>query len=163
MAKREKVILLIMGAVVLAGIYMVFFPSPSEYSEGELGVDTQALEQAVADLEAALAKAEVSEAEAFAVEQAEAPWGQDPFYDKIYVARSGADTEGGATRPRFIYSGFLAMGGRMTAIINDMEYQAGDELEMGGYIVGAIYADRVILRVKGLDEEITVPFEEEGL
>lgn len=163
MAKREIIILLLMAVVVLAGVYMVFFGGPPGSSDRLAQADLQALEQAMGDLRTGLAKVEISEAEAFAVDQAEVPWREDPFYDKTYVSRSASESEEAAMRPQFTYSGFLAMGGRMTAIINGMEYQPGDELEMGGYIVGSIHPDRVILRIKGLDEEITVPYEEEGL
>ena len=66
----------------------------------------------------------------------------------------------------FTYSGYLEMVGVRIAIINGMEYETGDEIVGGPYVLRGIYPNRVVIGIKGVDGEkgkITVPIEEEIL
>jgi len=71
--------------------------------------------------------------------------------------------ERSAPEAGFTYSGYLEIGDRRLAIINGIEYETGDELAMGGYIVRGIYPNRVVIEVKWRKEKIIVPLEEEVL
>jgi hypothetical protein len=51
-------------------------------------------------------------------------------------------------------------GNKVLALINGMEYQVGEELESGGYVVLEIDPEKVVLQGKGRGGRITVPFTE---
>ncbi len=61
-----------------------------------------------------------------------------------------------------VYSGYISLGDLNLAIINNMEYQAGEELEQGGYVIEQIYPEKTIIRVIGTQRNIVVPLEEAG-
>jgi len=61
-----------------------------------------------------------------------------------------------------VYSGYLSLGDLNLAIINNLEYQAGEELEQGGYVIEQIYPEKAIIRVIGTRRNIVVPLEEAG-
>ena len=52
------------------------------------------------------------------------------------------------------------MGSRYMAIINGTEYEAGEELEKGGFTIGNIYPNRVIIVLRGGKVKHSIPLEE---
>ena len=62
-----------------------------------------------------------------------------------------------------VYSGYLSLGELNLAIINNVEYQAGEELEQGGYVIERIYPEKTIIRVVGTRRNIVLPLEEAGI
>ncbi|MBW2358691.1 MAG: general secretion pathway protein GspB [Deltaproteobacteria bacterium] len=63
----------------------------------------------------------------------------------------------------FSYSGYMEMGDRKIAIIDGMEYKTGEEIVPGGFVIRAIYPNKIVIGIKGKEEEITVPLVEEVL
>jgi hypothetical protein len=60
-----------------------------------------------------------------------------------------------------IYTGFLRMDDKRLAIINGMEYEVGDSLEPGGFVIRSISAGRVVIAPPGKKKKtITLPMEE---
>jgi hypothetical protein len=60
-----------------------------------------------------------------------------------------------------IYTGFLRMGEKKLAIINGMEYEAGDILEPDGFIIRSISPSRVVIAPAGKKKKtLTLPMEE---
>ena len=47
--------------------------------------------------------------------------------------------------PNLVYSGFLEVGSKRLAIINGMEYEAGDKLDPGGFTIKSILPTRVMI------------------
>jgi hypothetical protein len=64
-------------------------------------------------------------------------------------------------RISFTYSGYIEMGGKRLAIINDVEYETNDELELNGYIVEKIEPLKVIISDIERQRKIIVPIEQE--
>jgi hypothetical protein len=61
----------------------------------------------------------------------------------------------------FTYSGYLEMADKKLAIINGIEYKAGEMIvNGGGYIVSSIFPTRVALELIGGKNRITLPLEE---
>ncbi len=58
------------------------------------------------------------------------------------------------------YTGYLEIGTRRIAVINGESYEAGEELEAGGYLVKRIRSSAVVIEEKGTGKDITVPLEE---
>ena len=159
MAKRERILLVLVIAIVLVGGYFFFFASPQVgVKQEDPEVRLARVRQTVESFTQNLKNADLTRAERYALERTSAEWGEDPFYAKRYVVR---EEQQRVERPKFAYSGFMAMGNRKMAIINGMEYSVGEELEIGGYMLRDINPDRVVLEVKGMEERFTVPYEEE--
>ena len=159
MAKRDRMLLILVVGIVLVGGYFMFFSAP-EVAVVQEGPEIQLAQvrQTVDSFAANLKNADLTKAEQYALDRTAAEWGEDPFYAKKYVVR---DEKQKIERPKFTYSGFIAMGKRKMAIINGMEYSVGEELEIGGYVLRDVNPDRVVLEVKGMEERFTVPYEEE--
>lgn len=83
------------------------------------------------------------------LEKAGVEWRQNPFL-KIQKPQPPAAPAGEKKPPekgtgRLAYSGYLDMNGRRLAIINGMEYEAGDKVEPDGLTVKSILPNKVIM------------------
>ena len=76
-----------------------------------------------------------AEAGTIAIQKAEAAWKQDPFLEIRKPQAPRPETtgpkDGGRLPGNFVYSGFIEIGARRMAIINGMEYEAGDTAGAG--------------------------------
>jgi hypothetical protein len=166
MSKREKTIIFIAILAVLYGAYILLLPSPSKKSETgtvnhsvSQGITTVSESKLVREMSDVLKNDESARTEAYIADRAEEEWTNDPFSTSDIF--NSEKTEGSAKntdKDNLIYSGFLEVGGRKTAIINGMDYRAGDDLEAGGYKVGRITPSSVIIMHKTSGEKITIPF-----
>ncbi|MBW1738692.1 MAG: hypothetical protein JRJ69_14380 [Deltaproteobacteria bacterium] len=174
MTKRERVILVLMFLVVAYGAYALFFSSTpkgtSKYSGGRSGE----LNKLITELSVGLTKEGPTETDIYIIEKAETKWVKDPFCEKkISVVKekeeaSKAEAEAEAEAEvlpevTFSYSGYMEMGDRKIAIIDGMEYKTGEEIVPGGFVIRAIYPNKIVIGIKGKEEEITVPLVEEVL
>ncbi len=97
------------------------------------------------------------------LQRAESEWARNPFLE-IRGRPGGAGEEkaasGRATAPSppLLYSGFIEAGGRRIAIINGMEYEPGDRLATGGFVVKAVRPNQVI--VSSPQGEVVIPLKE---
>jgi hypothetical protein len=132
----------------------------------------------ITDLAVGLSKEGPTEGDKYITERAEGGWDKDPFFkDKVSVSKDKmqireADGEKANRRAdvlpdfSFTYSGYLEMPGVKIAIINGLEYEAGDEIIGGPFVLRGIYPNKVVIGVKGVEGkkgELTVPIEEEIL
>ena len=105
-----------------------------------------------------------AEAGAIVIQKAEAAWKQDPFLE-IQKAKAADPT---ATRPKetarltgLVYNGFIELGSKRLAIINGQEYEAGDQLNPGGFTIKSILPTRVmIVSSQGESAPIVLPLQE---
>jgi hypothetical protein len=108
----------------------------------------------------------LGEANASIIQKAEASWKQNPFLE-IQKAQppppTAAQIPKGPARPAFnlAYSGFIDMGEKRLAIINGLEYEAGDKLEPDGLTIKSILPNRVILvNTQGGGAPVVLPLKE---
>jgi len=109
-------------------------------------------------------RAGTAEAGAIVIQKAEAAWKQDPFLE-IQKAKAADPT---ATRPKetaritgLVYNGFIELGSKRLAIINGQEYEAGDQLNPGGFTIKSILPTRVmIVSSQGESAPIVLPLQE---
>jgi len=109
-------------------------------------------------------RAGTAEAGAIVIQKAEAAWKQDPFLE-IQKAKAADPT---ATRPKetaritgLVYNGFIELGSKRLAIINGQEYEAGDQLNPGGFTIKSILPTRVmIVSAQGEGAPIVLPLQE---
>lgn len=139
---------------VVYGVYAVFF-------EGKGGTPKIAHISATKELEnlnpfitkvAEAAKAGLSNKDKYIIDLAEAEWKQDPLISaelkdrpesEIQKAKQAAPVS--SPDLKIAYTGFMQMGDIKFAIINGVEYAAGDHLEQGDYILRSITPSRVVI------------------
>jgi hypothetical protein len=162
MTTREKIIVGLMVLTVGYGAIELLLPRaktgpattlPAQSSEG-LNVFITKVADAV--------KAGGGDSGSLVIQKAEAAWQQDPFM--VIRKATPKDTETATPTaparplPNMTYSGFLDIGGKRLAIINGMEYEAGERLATGGLTVKSVWPTKVIMTSS--QGEIVVPLQE---
>lgn len=158
-----------MVLVVLWGAYTVFLedraPKP-DFVTADSNMDTL---NAFVTKVAEAAQSGLSKADAYLLEQAQSAWQQNPMLNiEAPVIESEQQGEEAVdilpveqSDRNFAYTGFLQMGDIRLAIINGMEYEAGDRLEDGGYTVQSITPRLVVLKTRGKgNTTFKIPLEE---
>ena len=178
MSKREKIIVLVMVLVVLYGVYILFFSGPKKSVGSATAGRADELNKMITDLAVGLSKEGPTEVDKYIAAMAEGQWEKDPlFKEKVSLSKDGAafQAAGGKKADRaavavpdfsFTYSGYLEMAGVKIAIINGMEYEIGDDIVGGPYMLRDINPSKVVIVVKGVEGkegQISVPIEEEIL
>lgn len=132
---------------VVYGGYIMFFESPRQANTFSAGGDREleALNTFITKI-ADKAKSGASKEQAYTLNKAQTAWKQDPLVE-LEAKKVEVDT---GPEPvldaRVQYTGFLQMGDARLAIINGMEYEAGDRLEPGGFIIRSILPNHVVGR-----------------
>ena len=152
---REIVVMAVMLAVVLYGVYDSFVASSSKPLGAGGEEATAQIDTLIAEASKVLENRGSYPVYAAVVARAEADWGKDPFYSYDTPAVSTA------TIGPVVYTGYLEIGKRRIAVIDGVSYEAGDELEAGGYLVGRIRSSAVVIKEKVTGKSTTVPLLEE--
>jgi hypothetical protein len=162
MKKREKMILAFMLVALLYAAYSLFSgPSTPESKNTNVAAEKELanVKTLSTQLSEDLKKEALTDTERYILDRAEIEWGKDPFLQqKLSATPEGTKGPAGAKPGDFAYSGFVEVGKKRLAIINGMEYQVGEQLESGGYIVKSIEPEQVLLEDTGKRGQITLPF-----
>jgi len=165
MSTREKIIVGLMLLTVAYGAYILFLEPSTD--AGPLKQTEQGLDELNAFISkvAATTQAGLSEKEAYVLEQAEAKWPRDPMLtvtsDLPAIEEEKAPEEAPAAAYKVNYTGYLQMGATRLAIINGMEYQIGDQIEPGGFVVQKISPTQVVIASsEGRKTTFSVPLDE---
>ena len=157
---------------VVYGVYTVFFEGKGG------GVEPVAAISSTRDLEnlnafitkvAETSKAGLTGKDKYIIERAEAKWKQDPLVSvnltnmpESEIQKSKEVTRVSIPNLKVSYTGFMQMGDKRLAIINGVEYAAGDELEQGGYMVRSITPSRVVIvSTRDSKQKFIFPLEEQ--
>ena len=161
MSKREQVIL---GFVILAALYAGYdylgtSEKPSQIKTEE---ELTELKNLMTNVTIQVNNAVLSDTETFLIKNAEADWKRDPFLSPGVPVKFVSDSEPeiSAQGLSFRYSGYLETADKKLAIINGIEYEAGEMLPEGGFIVRSISDSQVEIGVIGRKDTITLPLEE---
>lgn len=163
MENREKVIVTLAGIALVYGVFQ-FLPSSSGPKNGPADAQKHldALNKLVTDVSLSLAKDAPDQVTRFIISTAEADWTKDPFLDRrpagIQEVEEKPDQP--TTDMTFVYSGYLEMDGKKICIVNGMEYESGEKLTTGEYVVRQIEPQNVILEAEADGQKIVVPFQE---
>ena len=147
---------------VILGIYMIFFEPPQQKTaiNTTAGRELEMLNTFITKV-AEQAQTGPSKEQAYILNKAQSAWKQDPF---IQLEAKKADVDTGpepVLDARVQYTGFLQMGDTRLAIINGMEYEAGDQLEPGGFIIRRILPAHVVVVPPGKNKKTMIlPMEE---
>lgn len=174
MSNREKVILIVMVLVVLGGGYSLFFSGDDDKGSSVtatiFGKDQlEDTKKFVGDVREKVKKEMERPSDApYIIARASAEWGPDPFLERkkavVFNAEAVKDDKVPDVSPEELglaYTGYLAAGDNILAVINGLEYGEGEKLEMeGGYIVKSISPVQVVIGREGSAGKIIVPLEE---
>jgi len=147
---------------VILGGYMIFFDSPKKATTFIAAGDRE-LEVLNTFITKVAEKTQSgpSKEQAYILNKAQIAWKQDPL---IQLEAKKVDVDTGpepVLDARVQYTGFLQMGDTRLAIINGMEYEAGDQLEPGGYIIRRILPNQVVVTPPGKEKKTMIlPMEE---
>jgi hypothetical protein len=162
MNKREKIILSAMLVALLFAAYSFLSTSSSQKTDVASEKELASVKALTTQIAEDLKKDSLTDTDKCILGRAEAEWATDPFLEKRLTSTpEPARGAGGAQTGDFIYSGYLEAGKKRLAVINGMEYQAGEQLEAGGYIVKSIDPEKVVLEDVGKGGQITLPFSAE--
>ena len=163
MSTREKIILCLVILVAGYAAYNFLADTPKRIHV-ETEEELTDLKKLTADVIKEMDKAVLTETEAFIIAQTGAEWKRDPFLKPgppVKFRPENGQAEVSAEELSFTYSGYLEMADKKLAIINGIEYKAGEMLiNGGGYIVSSISPTRVALELIGGKNMITLPLEE---
>jgi len=163
MAKREKIIVVLMVLVILYGGYDFFFASKSNIDIRSPEKNEELLDKFVTDVAVKLKKKDISEADKHIIARAKDEWTKDPFARMELPQESEVTQErieASALTSNFTYSGYMEMGSQRLAVIDGMEYMVGEELESSGYIINNISPTQVVIGIKGTKQTIMLPVQE---
>jgi hypothetical protein len=153
-----------MIASVIYGVYVFFLEGPREVASITVRGDKEldALNAFITKVVARTKKG-LSEKQVYTIKKAETPWRQDPL---LRIQPKMSEAEKAARQPlvlktKLLYTGFLQMGNKRLAIINDLEYEVGDELEPGGLILRNIHPNHVVVGSPNhKNKKVVLPMEE---
>jgi hypothetical protein len=148
MAKRQKILIGVLVAVALYAAY-TYLPLGGGGPEPEKNLDQERarLAKTVEDVTREVGTKQMSKAEMHRVAGVVREWDPLPFYQsKRSFSFLGLDQEEvlkGAEK--ILYSGYLEYGSARLAVINGIEYAAGDALAAGDFVVAEITKSHVTL------------------
>ena len=151
-----------MVLAVIYGVYIMFFESSPKtknfIAKGDR--ELEALNTFITKV-ADKTKSGLSEKQAYVLNKAQTAWKQDPLV-QLEAKKVAVDTgPEPVLNARVQYTGFLQMGDTRLAIINGMEYEAGDQLEPGGFIIRRIFPNHVLVAPPGKNKKTMIlPMEE---
>lgn len=156
---RQIIILAVTILVVLYGAYELSIArqaaqkdkTESNSVEGQSFVNT---------LNNDLKKYKVVGVDAYIAKRAEADWNKSPFWEKTSYREFVGKEAGGAAAVNIIYSGYVDTGGKKIAIINSFEYEAGEKLDIEGYVLKRVTPSRVLVVNPKTGSELYVPIQE---
>ncbi len=160
MTKRERNLLILMAVAVLAaGIFVLVdrFPAFNGSSVSGPAVSLEDVNKLVDDIEKSRKESAPDEVESLIVSAAARPWKADGFYE-------GSLQFGPKAREKGIpsYTGYIELGSEKLAILNGIEYMAGDLIEGGRYRVVDIEPDHVVLAGEQGEVGMSLPYEDPG-
>jgi hypothetical protein len=156
MQKMEKRQIIILGVAAIAVLYFAFnflFPSPAKKTTFSPAIKASEFKTFATDVSISISKEIISPGDAYAINRAETEWLRDPFYDKktyreLLKAKESSKAVSDVKKLNFNYTGYIEYDGKAMAIINGVEYSAGEALEEPGYVLRAISPGKVIIENK---------------
>ena len=146
---REKIIVVFALLALVYGAYEVFLhspPKPPTFQSSSKGKSLDTLNSFITKV-AEAAQEGLSETDTYIIQRAEAQWIQDPLIRIRKPPKVEIEPEDVVTTEKpeleIAYTGYIEMGSMRLAIINGNEYETGDRLEQGDYIVRSISPTQV--------------------
>lgn len=151
MSVREKIVVALMLVTVSYGLYSWLSPgAPAPSGTEKASAASQQIESLVANLAQTFDQSNTLEHDRLLLERAEETWTARLFLEKAFGAASletvsGTGEGGTPGEAALVYSGYIAIGARRVAVINGIEYEAGDQLDQSTLVLRRIQPDMVTL------------------
>ena len=156
---RQIIILAVAVLCVFYAIYELVVVGMVAKKAGT-GPKPVARESFVTTLNNDLMKYATAKVDTYIIERAETNWNKNPFWDRSsYREYVGKETSGDLAT-KIVYSGYVDAGRKKLAIINGWEYEAGDSLDIKGYILKKVAPSRVLIFNPNTGSEFYVPIQE---
>jgi hypothetical protein len=158
---RQMIILAVTAIAVLYAGYELLIAGPAAKKAGKATAPVEE-KAALAALTSDIMSNKATAADVYVAQRAEAQWNKNPFWDKAsYRAFAQKEEVKGAPQgPKIVYSGYVETGNKKMAIINGWEYEAGQPLEMEGYLLKRVTPSRVLIINRTTGGETYVPIQE---
>ncbi len=166
LTRQQIIILSVMIIVIFFGVYDFFIARSSKSELIDVGKKITDLDAFLTNITSRLPKGSLNAADAYVLNRAESAWVHDPFYERRSLRewekrKERAKAGGGISQKvSLTYSGYLKVNNRNLAIINGVEYEAGDPLEIEGYVLKKIYPGKVVIVNEKSGAKFDVPLEE---
>ncbi|MFA4915121.1 MAG: hypothetical protein WC560_00440 [Syntrophales bacterium] len=166
LTKQQILILSVMAIVICYGAYDFFIASRAKNAPVDMAAKSSDLGAFVSDITAGITGNQLSAVDAYIVSRAETQWKNNPFYLNKYfrdwvTLKGKAEADSGpGSEAKFSYSGYLEMNRKKIAIINGIEYAAGEPLEIEGYVLKEIYPDKVMILNERREAEFAILLQE---
>ena len=167
MEKREKVLIALMIVAIGIGAFELFvrpsfrtpIPPPTVHVDEAVNLSTT--------ISQSMAKMDLGPEENHILQTAATQWANNPFYawpaprdNGVMADRTEPSLDLEQIRAATVYSGYLEMGRTRIAVINGLEYQAGEMLPDGKYVVLNISPLNVTLQAERSKQEIIIPYQD---
>ena len=146
---REKIIVILALVALAYGAWEMFLHTPAKpptFQNPSKGSSLDTLNTFITKV-AEAAQEGLSDTDNYIIQRAEAQWIQDPLIQIRKPPKVETEPEEVVTTAEpeleIAYTGYIEMGSMRLAIINGNEYETGDRLEQGGYIVRSISPTQV--------------------
>jgi hypothetical protein len=163
---REKVFISLVAAAGLFALISLLYPSSSTGTAERSERQAAQLNDFSSKLALQMARNGVLPFEAAAIKKAAEPWKKNPFLkmkrrDQVEKDQT-KKTPDAVDAPKLAYSGYLRMGKRILAIIDGLEYEAGERLtDRPTLALQRISSDRIVLVQTDTGAKIVVPMEKD--
>ncbi|MCF8109862.1 MAG: hypothetical protein K9J85_00080 [Desulfobacteraceae bacterium] len=159
MAGREKILITLMIIAVLYGAFEVLRPEGNGTERQSPEANIRSAREIAKQISMQIKQAELTPAQIHILRLAAQKWESDPFYrlpeKSVRIESAGTGSKGAKGLK---YTGYLEVGNIKMAIINGIEYRAGERLEQGEAVVQSISAQRVVLKSTDTGEQIIVHY-----
>ncbi len=156
-----------MAAVILYGALDFFLLTPSRKgpASGAAPIDLKRLSELSQQIEGEMESEALTEVQRYVKFRAGAEWESDPVPEKAAAAKieTPKTQETAAALPPMVYMGYIEAGKTRLAIIDGMEYGIGEQTPVSGATVWSIDADKVVLKLPGSEELVSLPFPGDGV
>lgn len=157
--KRQIIILVIAALFVLYAAYELLIARPADRKTKKEATPVE-ITSFVTNISNDLLKNKVVGVDAYIAGKADLEWGKSPFWDKISYREFAGKGKGGDMKTKIIYSGYVDAGRKKMAVINGWEYEAGESLEIEGYVLKSVTPSRVLIVNQTTGDELSVPIQE---
>lgn len=160
MGKREKVLIALMALAIGYGGFELFYSPAARGPEIKDTVEVEAARELARSVNKTLQEADLDQDQQYVLEAASSAWSKNPFYVWPVPEDTREEALPEEEREVMIYSGYLEMGRVRLAVINGLEYQVGEELAGGRFVVTRITPSNVTVQSRKSQLELTIPYED---
>jgi hypothetical protein len=150
LTRQQIIILFVMALAVIYGVYdLLIVPKAKSKIVSTDSNKPVEIGSFIADISANVSVDQLSQFDRTIIHKAEVRWQENPFWGRKsfreWVMIKDPNKAGSGAQRSFIYAGWLKDKNRNMAIINGVEYETGEELEEGGYILRKIHQSKVVI------------------